>query len=75
MYLYQLIIHAGLNITEVAHDIQTQVSKYVRDDLKLVNSYDTWHQYPAVLQFAVTSTWIQREGHGMVQRTSLMMLV
>ena len=28
---------------EVAHDIQAQVSKYVKSDLKLTNSYDTWH--------------------------------
>ena len=33
----------GLHITEVAHDIQGQVSKYVTKDLGLVNSYDTWH--------------------------------
>ena len=35
--------NVGLKVTEVAHDMQAQVSKYVRDTLKLVNSYDTWH--------------------------------
>ena len=33
----------GLRITEVAHDIQQQVSCYVSTELGLVNSYDTWH--------------------------------
>ena len=33
----------GINVIEVAHDIQAQVSKYVRETLGLVNSYDTWH--------------------------------
>ena len=28
---------------EVAHDMQLQVAGYVTKDLKLVNSYDTWH--------------------------------
>ena len=35
--------NAGVNITEVAHDIQAQVSKYVRETLGLVNFHDTWH--------------------------------
>ena len=35
--------NAGVNITEVAHDIQAQESKYVRETLGLVNSYDTWY--------------------------------
>ena len=30
-------------ITEVAHDIQAQVLKYIRETLGLVNSYVTWH--------------------------------
>ena len=33
----------GLNITELAHDMQAQVSKYVKEELNLVNSYDTWY--------------------------------
>ena len=33
----------GLNVTEVAHDIQQQVSRFITADLSLVNSYDTWH--------------------------------
>lgn len=36
-------LSTGLNVVEVAHDIQAQVSKYVKSDLKLTNSYDTWH--------------------------------
>ena len=39
--MYNNII--GLKVTEVAHDIQAQVSKYVIGTLRLVNSYDTWH--------------------------------
>ena len=27
----------------MAHDIQQQVSKYISSDLKMINSYDTWH--------------------------------
>ncbi len=34
---------SGLNIVEVAHDNQSVVKKFVTDDLKLTNSYDTWH--------------------------------
>ena len=33
----------GLHVTEVAHDFQVQVSRYVMDELGLQNSYDTWH--------------------------------
>ena len=32
-----------LKVVEVAHDYQPQVSRYVTDDLCLLNSYDTWH--------------------------------
>lgn len=32
----------GLNVVEVAHNIQQQVSGYVKG-LGLVNSFDTWH--------------------------------
>ena len=34
---------AGLNVVEVAHDIQLSVSKYISDSLFLINSFDTWH--------------------------------
>ena len=37
MYMY-----VGLRVTEVAHDIQQQVSRFVTE-MGLVNSYDTWH--------------------------------
>ena len=45
---YTCIVHIypctlGINIVEVAHDYQVQVQKYVTNDLKLLNSYDTWH--------------------------------
>ncbi len=33
----------GMNVIEVAHDMQAQVAKYVTGTLKVVNSYDTWH--------------------------------
>lgn len=32
-----------LNVVEVAHDYQPQVTRYVTDELHLLNSYDTWH--------------------------------
>lgn len=33
----------GLETKEVAHDIQLQVASYVKNELKMVNSFDTWH--------------------------------
>ena len=42
IYMYTCI-HVGLRITEVAHDIQQQVSRYISAELHLINSYDTWH--------------------------------
>jgi hypothetical protein len=30
-------------VVEVAHDFQQQIRRYVVEDLKMVNSYDTWH--------------------------------
>ena len=41
MYIYSLFI--GLDIREVAHDVQSQVSHYITSELKLLNSYDTCH--------------------------------
>ena len=35
-------VHVGVHVVEVVHDIQAQVSKYIRETLGLVNSYDTW---------------------------------
>ncbi|XP_064383612.1 uncharacterized protein LOC135332186 isoform X1 [Halichondria panicea] len=37
------VIARGLNVTEVGHDMQAQVAKYVTHTLNLINSYDTWH--------------------------------
>ena len=34
---------SDLNVAEVAHDHQAQVTKYVTEELQLINSYDTWH--------------------------------
>ena len=36
-------MHVGIHVVEVTHDIQAQVSKYIRVKLGLVNYYDTWH--------------------------------
>ena len=33
----------GLNIVEVAHDMQQHVKRFLTADMKLVYSYDTWH--------------------------------
>ena len=33
----------GLNVVEVAHDMQLAVGWYVKQDLELLNSFDTWH--------------------------------
>ena len=32
-----------VDVREVAHDMQHQVSGFVSADLKMVNSFDTWH--------------------------------
>ena len=39
----QQFCDVGLNVVEVAHDFQQQIRRYVVEDLKLLNSYDTWH--------------------------------
>ena len=43
--LYIMSIHhsPGLKVVEVAHDMQLAVGRYVKQDLKLLNSFDTWH--------------------------------
>ena len=43
IFMLSYIIYLGLNVTEVGHDMQAQVSKYVTETLQLINSYDTWH--------------------------------
>ncbi len=48
MYIYKALymsIHdfPGLKVVEVAHDMQLAVGHYVKQDLKLLNSFDTWH--------------------------------
>jgi len=32
-----------LKVTELAHDYQVGVKKYVYEELGVLNSYDTWH--------------------------------
>ena len=49
-----------LKVVEVAHDYQAQVQKYVVDELKLLNSYDTWHGKTAIHCTAVTETFTIR---------------
>lgn len=41
--LHNLACGLGLNVVEVAHDIQAQVARHITSDLSLLNSYDTWH--------------------------------
>lgn len=43
-FTYMSIHHyTGLKVVEVAHDMQLAVGRYVKQDLKLLNSFDTWH--------------------------------
>lgn len=42
-YIIIILCLPDLKVVEVAHDHQVQVTKYVTEDLKLLNSYDTWH--------------------------------
>ena len=39
---YYYYLFKGLDVREVAHDIQLQVAKYIRDE-GMINSFDTWH--------------------------------
>ena len=32
-----------MNVTEVAHDFQVGVMKFMTEELGVLNSYDTWH--------------------------------
>ena len=50
------VIPSGLRVTEVAHDIQQQVSRFITADLSLVNSYDTWHGTTHNLHVSVALT-------------------
>ena len=36
-------VHVGVKVTEVAHDLQFCVKKFVTEELGVMNSYDTWH--------------------------------
>ena len=38
-----LCSYIGLDVREIAHDVQSQVSHYVTSELKLQNTFDTWH--------------------------------
>eukprot|EP00731_Ephydatia_muelleri_P030530 Em0022g44a len=42
------VIARGLNITEVAHDYQATIKKYI-EELGMMNSYDTWHGFGYLL--------------------------
>ena len=43
MYVYTYVHIVGVNVTEVDHDFQVSVMKYVTTELGILNSYDTWH--------------------------------
>ena len=38
-----VFLYVGFDIREVAHDYATTVSAYITNELKVLNSYDTWH--------------------------------
>ena len=48
-YLHVVPLHVhvsispGLQVIEVAHDMQLAVRRYLKQELNLVNSFDTWH--------------------------------
>ena len=50
----------GLDVREVAHDMHTQVSKYVTSDLGLANSYDPWHGMSIYLKMYSLQQWGNR---------------
>ena len=43
MLIALVYMHLGLRIGEVAHDFQVQVSRYVTDELGILNSYNIRH--------------------------------
>lgn len=38
-----ICVYLDLKIVEVAHDNETRVKGYITEDLRLLNSYVTWH--------------------------------
>ena len=45
-------------MVEVAHDYQVQVQRYITDELKLINSYDTWHGM-LVRKVIYSRSWVE----------------
>ena len=41
--MYMRPLSPGLQVIEVVHDMQLAVRRYLKQDLNLVNSFDTWH--------------------------------
>ena len=41
--MYMCPFSPGLQVIEVAHDMQLAVRRYLKQELNLVNSFDTWH--------------------------------
>ena len=41
--IYYFYFNSRVNVTEVAHDYQVSVKKYMTEDLGIIKSYDTWH--------------------------------
>lgn len=50
-------ITPGLDVKEVAHDHQVQVSRLVTEEFGFLNSYDTWHGALEVHSFLCTNVY------------------
>ncbi len=62
LYYAKQYCNSGLNVVEVAHDMQHQVSHYVTSDLGLKNCFDTWHdkyKYAVIIKYTVQNCFLQ----------------
>jgi len=49
--MISLCCFVSLDVCEMAHDVQMQVFRYVTREMKLLNSYDTWHDESFILSY------------------------
>ena len=57
LHIMSLHQSPGLKIVEIAHDMQLAVGQYVKQDLNLLNSFDTWHGIKLSAKSVVCFHW------------------
>lgn len=68
------LLFVGLNISEVAHDHQVSVKKFVTEELGVLNSYDTWHGIYLFFKLPFNSKLHILQGRRMLWRLSRRLL-